>query len=196
MNIAKSTGKPAAELERYFQAGARVLKIHPAADGEGPSSKRYRTLLASAENLKLPVIIHTGCLHSRLLYKNASFGNAELFKPWFKDFPNIQFVLAHMNFHKPNVAMDLACEFQNVFVDTSWQPAETIGEAVRRIGAERVLFGSDWPLLGNNLSVGLQRIEDCLRTGLVTRADAELIRGKNALRLLAHVQNTRSDDGL
>lgn len=184
VNIPKDTAKPSLKLKSFVKQGARVLKIHPASDGDGPECARYLTLLKTATELDIPVIIHTGCIHSNLIYKNPDSGRAELFAPWFKKFPALKFVLAHMNFHEPDVALDLAMEYPNLYVDTSWQPTETIGEAVRRIGSERILFGSDWPLLGENISIGIQRIRDCVETELINQEDARRILGANAIKLL------------
>jgi uncharacterized protein len=182
--VPRDATKPLATLKNLASRGARALKIHPAADGEGPASLRYKKLLKAASDLELPVIIHTGCMHSKLLFKDASQSDAALYAPWFKAYPGTPFILAHMNWHAPHVAMDLANEYPNVYVDTSWQPSEVIGEAVRRMGPERILFGSDWPLVGNNISVGLERIRECVRMGLMTDEDARQILGENARRLL------------
>jgi hypothetical protein len=184
VNIPKDTPRPKMALKNFAKKGARALKIHTAADGEGVDSDRYRDLLATASDLGLFVILHTGCLHSNLVFKNPSLSRAELFAPWFEEFKDLTFILAHMNFHEPQVAMNLVLDYANVHVDTSWQPAETIAEAVRRVGSDRVLFGSDWPLLGNNISVGLDRIRDCVDTGLITEEDSRKILGENAVRLL------------
>lgn len=184
VNIPKDTLRPKTALKSFAKKGARGLKIHTAADGEGVDSKRYRELLATATDLGLFVILHTGCLHSHLVYKKPELASAELFTPWFAEYSDLTFILAHMNFHNPETAMNLVIEHGNVHVDTSWQPAETIGEAVRRVGSDRVMFGSDWPLLGNNISVGLQRIQDCVETGLITVEDSKKILGENAVRVL------------
>ncbi len=184
VNIPKDTARPKMALKNFAKKGARALKIHTAADGEGVDSSRYRDLLATASDLGLFVILHTGCLHSNLIFKNPELSRAELFAPWFEEFRSLTFILAHMNFHEPEIAMNLVSEHANVHVDTSWQPAETIAEAVRRVGADRVLFGSDWPLLGNNISIGLQRIQDCVETRLITAEDSKKILGENAVRIL------------
>ena len=183
VNIPSGTSRPGAVLKKYASRGARALKIHPAADGEGVDSPRYKALLKSAADLGLPVIIHTGCLHTHLLYKDPLQGQAQKFAPWFETYKDLRFILAHMNFHEPNIALDLAEEYPNLFVETSWQPMEMISEAVRRVGAERVLFGSDWPLVGNNIKVGIKRVEDCVASGMMDRAQAELILGENAFKL-------------
>jgi predicted TIM-barrel fold metal-dependent hydrolase len=188
-NIPASEPEPAAKLREYAERGAVALKIHPAADGEGPDSPRYAELLKTAEELGLPVIVHTGCIHTHLLYKDPEQGRAQAFEPWFKAHPELRFVLAHMNFHDPAVAMDLMETYPNVYADTSWQPAEVIGEAVRRVGADRVLFGTDWPIVGDNQSVGLERIRDCVESGLITEEQAGQIRGLNAAKLFKIAAN-------
>lgn len=184
VSIQKGTAKPGQVLKRYVEKGAKALKLHPASDGEGVESPRYRALIRSASDLGLPIILHTGCLHSRLFYKDPSQGHAERFTKWYENYPKTQFILAHMNFHEPNVALDICEEFSNVWVDTSWQPAEVIGEAARRIGPERVLFGSDWPFIGNNITVGRDRVRDCVNTGMLNQDQAKLILGENAIKLL------------
>jgi predicted TIM-barrel fold metal-dependent hydrolase len=181
--VAPQATNPGADLENWVGAGAKGLKIHPSIDGLGPESPHYSELLAAAEGLNIPVIIHTGCLHIPVLYKDGRKARADLYAPWFKRHPSVTFILAHMNWHEPGLAMDLAEEHRNVLVDTSWQPPEIIGEAVRRIGAERVLFGSDWPFVGDNLSVGIHRVRDCVSSGMITDAQAELVLGANAARV-------------
>jgi hypothetical protein len=183
VNVPSGTSRPGGALKSYVAQGAVALKIHPASDGEGVDSPRYKALLKAADDLGLPVILHTGCMHTHLFFKDPEQGQAQRFAPWYETYKNISFVLAHMNFHEPNVALDLVEEYGNVHVETSWQPAEVIGEAVRRVGAERVLFGTDWPFVGNNLNVGLGRIQDCVDTGAMTVAQSRLILGQNAAKL-------------
>jgi predicted TIM-barrel fold metal-dependent hydrolase len=184
VNVARGTDSPGRKLEDYLEQGARALKIHAAADGEGPDSPRYRELLEVARARKLPVILHTGCIHNRLFYKQPDFGRVEAFAPWFEAYAEIPFVLAHMNFHEPQKAIELGELHANVMVDTSWQPPEMIGEAIHRLGARRVLFGSDWPFVGGNLAIGKKRIEEGVASGAYSQEDADLVLGGNAMKLL------------
>lgn len=184
VNVAKKEKHPGRKLREYFRQGAKVLKIHAAADGTGPQTPRYQTLLESASELELPVIIHTGHIENRLFYKDPKQGDAKAFEKWFKNFPNTPFILAHMNFHEPEVAWKLASKYENIFMDTSWQPAESIVEAVRRVGAERVLFGTDWPLVGDNIRIGLDRVREAGKIGSLSHDQLALIYGQNAARLL------------
>jgi predicted TIM-barrel fold metal-dependent hydrolase len=183
VNIPPGTPRAAVELKRFIDKGARALKIHRAADGEPLDSPHYASLLETADERQLPVILHTGCFHSHTFFKNPELGAIEGFLPWFSRYPHVRFILAHMNGHEPRLALDIAEDHANLFVDTSWQPTELIGEAVRRLGAERVLFGSDWPIVGGNMRVGKARIAECVTKGTLKPAEAEFVLGKNAMRL-------------
>lgn len=184
VNIPPGTAKPGQKLRKYVESGARMLKIHAAADGEDRDSPRYSALLKVAAELGLPVVLHTGCIQSRLLFRSPQKGSADYFEPWFRKYPTIRFVLAHMNYHDPGVALDLAERYPSLLVDTSWQPAEVIGEAVRRIGSERVLFGSDWPFAGGNMGLGVARVRQCVDTGMISQEQAHQILGMNSAKLL------------
>jgi uncharacterized protein len=182
--IPAGTPKPAEALRHLALKGARALKLHPSADGEDADSPRYKALLQCASELGLPVILHTGRFQIPYLLKCPEFGDAQRFVTWFEAFPSLRFVLAHMNYSQPQVALDIAEDHANVQVEISWQPVEIIEEAVRRLGAERVFFGTDWPLMGNNLSVGIRRIDACVADGVLDPAQAAQILGLNARKLL------------
>jgi predicted TIM-barrel fold metal-dependent hydrolase len=184
VNIPPGTRSPGKTLQRFLKKGARALKIHLAADGEGTDSARYHALLKVANSAGLPVILHTGCLHSHAIYRSPELSKVEHFVPWFKNYSSIPFVLAHMNFHEPEAAISVAEDFPKLWLDTSWQPPEVVGEAVRRLGSERILFGSDWPYIGHNIAVGKQRLQDGLQSGFLQQKDLENILGNNAARLL------------
>lgn len=184
VNIPPGTSRPGLMLKKFAEKGVKILKIHPAADGEGPDSARYRALLKTAADHGMIVILHTGCLYTHVLFKDPDQGHAERYSGWFEKYPQTQFVLAHMNFHDPHIALDLCEEYPNLFVDTSWQPSEVIGEAVRRIGASRILFASDWPIVGNNFNIAKRRIDESRESGLITAQESELIFGENAVKLL------------
>ena len=164
--------------------GALLLKIHAASDGDDAESQRYRALLDIASDFSVPVILHTGCIQAHLIHRSPSLGEPSRFRSWFADWPRLPFILAHMNMHDPGSALDLGEEFSNIYLDTSWQPAEVVVEAVRRVGSGRVFFGSDWPLIGNNQAVALGRIDQALASGYITQEDAAGIRGENLANLL------------
>lgn len=184
VNIPPGTENPGAALAAYAEAGARGLKIHAAFDGCDIGSSHYSSLLETARDRRLPVILHTGCIHMGFFFKRPEQGHAHLFAPWFENFPEVTFILAHMNFHEPEVALRLMERYPNLYADTSWQSEETIALAANEVGAHRILFASDWPLGGNNIHVSLERIRQCVDRNLISAKDADLILSLNAENIL------------
>ena len=93
---------------------------------------------------KVPVMIHTAWTQfGTRLYHGI---------PMFVDdlaerFPEIPFTLTKMgrgyNFIS-EICLALATKHDNVYLDTVQAPAEHVARAVREIGAERVIYGTDW----------------------------------------------------
>jgi predicted TIM-barrel fold metal-dependent hydrolase len=189
VNIGSDCSDPAEELRSLVKSGARALKIHPSADGERENSKRYLALLEVANELALPVFIHTGCIHLGPFFKDPEAACAGHFESWFERFPNTIFNLAHMNYHDPDQAIDLARRYDNVTVETSWQPGEVMRKALSELGPRKVLFGSDWPIFGANMAVGLERVKSAVLKEGLSSSDGALVMGGNALRILGISSN-------
>jgi predicted TIM-barrel fold metal-dependent hydrolase len=144
--------------------GARGFKIHPNADGLPADHAAYRALFAVADELGKFVILHTGCF-AVLGYKHLRPADAREFAPLFARHPSVRVCLAHMNRDRPDEAWALMREFPQLVTDTSWQPVEAVRRAVDEVGAERVLLGSDWPLLHSDLQGEAVRIVEAALTG-------------------------------
>lgn len=181
----ESWDKTEAEIEAAHVRGARILQVHPASDGIDPDDEFYLHQIAAAAKRGWIILVQTGAPKAHLVYRRPEFSEIERFANWFRKWPKTPFVVARMGFNDPNQAIDLAEEHENVFLETSWQPTETIAEAVRRVGPTRLVFGSDWPILGGNQRVGLRRIRDAVASQMFTEEDAEKILGGNAEKLLA-----------
>jgi predicted TIM-barrel fold metal-dependent hydrolase len=172
-------------IARAHERGARILQLHPAADGIAPSDDAYSAQLDAAAERGWIAIVQTGAPKAHLAYRKPEAAAVRGFEPWFSRWAKTPFVLARMGFSDPGDAMDLAERHPNVRLETSWQPPEIIAESVRRIGAERVLFGSDWPVLGNNQRIGLSRIRDARESQLFSEGDGRRILGADAVALIA-----------
>ena len=99
---------------------------------------------------------------------------------YFEDYPHVRVCLAHMNRDDPDEALSAMRRFESLYTDTSWQTAESIANAIGEVGPERILLGSDWPLLHADLQ------GECAR--LLERAasdrEVETITGPSAARFL------------
>jgi uncharacterized protein len=75
-----------------------------------------------------------------------------------QDFPKLKLILGHMGFAGTDLsAMQLAMRFENVFLETSVGSFISIREAVRRLGARRIIFGSEGPV--HHVGAELKKIE-------------------------------------
>ena len=72
--------------------------------------------------------------------------------------------------------------YPQLFTDTSWQTAETIRGAVEAVGADRLLLGSDWPLLHDDLQLDAVTI---LKRAVGDGRVFDTIAERNAERFLA-----------
>jgi uncharacterized protein len=162
------------QLYRHFHTPP-LIKLHPACHQYPVNGSKYLPIWDYANQTRAAVLVHTwdsdlNC--SPLLLQ--SIGQA---------FKNVRIIVGHsgVTWRGYEQALDVAGDSPNAFLDiTGSQSHRTIIEhCVQRIGAERVLFGSDLPFLDAAVSLGrvlTARIADC---------DKELILRTNFLRILA-----------
>jgi predicted TIM-barrel fold metal-dependent hydrolase len=181
--IDPQTIKSKEDLAAFYNRGVRVFKINPIQSGVPAEAPYYEEFLEYLNQKKSIVILHTGNIYSRL-FKSPDTGDVTHFAPWFERFTDIRFLLAHMNFHEPEKAMYYAEKHKNVYLFTSWQPASVILKATERVQAEKILFASDWPLLGNNIALQKARVLELLEKNELNEDEVKLIFYDNAKRLL------------
>jgi predicted TIM-barrel fold metal-dependent hydrolase len=132
--------------------GARGLKLHPMLGHYFPDDHSLWPLYEYAQKREVPLIFHGG---KSMESPNVQYAHPNRFKEVLKDFPHLQIVVAHLGLDFWDDSVDLAGSFENVSFDTSMAlsghgsaPVLSDQEAlelVRRIGCERVLFGTDFP---------------------------------------------------
>ncbi len=164
------------EVEHLISLGLLGVKIHNdflrIAVDDARMEKIYR-LLADAH---LPILLHTGD-------KRYDFTNPDRMERVLSANPDLTVIGAHFGgWSVWDEASTRLSKFNNLIVDCSSSTAyitpELGRELVRRYGAERVMFGSDFPF--NHPS------EELERTLALSLTDEEyrLILGENAKRLL------------
>lgn len=136
-------------------------KLHPLLDAYHPDDPRVHPLVEALIERDLPVLVHCGHPIFTL--------------PWSIEelavrYPEARIILGHMghgNIIYINGAIDVAERNPNVYLETSGMPMHTkIAEAVRRVGPEKVLFGSDAPF--HEVGVEVRKVQ-------VSGLDAELV---------------------
>ena len=149
----KRSKNPKRDVERLaskWEMGG--MKIHPPhqlfpangyVDGRLPA---LRTIYRTAEQLAMPVMIHTGT--SIFPGARSRFGDPMALDDVAQDFPDLTILMAHGG--RPlwcDTAFYLLRRHPNVVLDISSIPPRRLLEWFPRLEevSEKVLFGSDWP---------------------------------------------------
>ncbi len=180
-NPARTLEKAVTELEmRGLKLYPSYQHFYPNAYQEDSSLRKLRQLYECAENLRLPVMFHTGTSvfpGARLKYSNPLF-----LDDLAVDFPELKIIMAHGG-RGPwfSTAFYLARMHANVFIDISGLPPKNLLNYFPKLESisEKVLFGSDWP---DTLNIGAN-IEAVKHLAISDRAKAQIL-GGNAARIL------------
>jgi predicted TIM-barrel fold metal-dependent hydrolase len=152
------------------------MKFHPSCDRVKMTDERVKPFLEFASQEGLPVMIHCGRWQEMSSYRLALEVAAR--------YTDTDFLLSHMGGDTPELEMGtidgiLKRGLKNVYLGIEGvREYWAVQRAVTELGADRVIFGSDFPLGHPMMYLGLV---DALRVSDPERA---LILGGNVLRLL------------
>lgn len=163
-----------ADVEHIIELGLRGVKLHPDIQGVKIDDRRCYKIYEACEG-RLPVLMHTGD-------NRYEYSNPDNLIPVLKDFPEMTVIGAHFGCYSVwNEGEDKLKGFKNLYVDCSSALAfispEKGRELVRVFGADRVIFGTDFPMW--NFKEELGRFE---KLGL-DEEEKQLILYKNACKL-------------
>jgi predicted TIM-barrel fold metal-dependent hydrolase len=155
VDILQTPADMEAEIENTMGHGARGLKLHPVVNHFSPDDRRMWPAYAKAMEVGFPLLFHSG--QGELAgYDAADYGRPSHFEPLLRSFPKLTVILAHMGNGYLEEAVALAQKYGQVYFDISGiisfigsqggfsSDAHAV-ELIRKIGVNRVLFGSDWP---------------------------------------------------
>ncbi len=175
-----------AEVHRCREQGAVGIKLHPSSQRFNPDGPRLWPLYAEAESLEMPVLSHGGFFP--MDPESSDHSRPRAFARILRAHPRLRFVLAHLGNGYIDESLAMAEEFPNLHFDSSSviegtvEPQQMSDEEavalIRRFGAERILFGSDWPWY--------HPVRDIDRIEALPLSDEEkrLILGDNARRVI------------
>jgi len=177
------------ELERGAAAGARgVGELRPDAQGlELLDDKIMGPFMEEVRRLGLVLLFHTSEPVGHL-YPGKGKVTPEVMYPFICNYPGARMVLAHWGGGLPFYALmpEVARALADVYFDTAATPflyrKEIFPLAARVIGWEKILFGSDFPLMPQS-----RPISEIRSLGLEPAAEA-LVLGENAAKLLYGVR--------
>lgn len=153
------------------ELGCTMLKLMPALYNAPPCGPAALALMDVARELGIAVNIHSGGNNSGPLEIGAVA----------RRYPEVPIIMDHMGYRNDGHHAILAAEDNpNIYLGTtiaSFEPT-FIARAIEAVGAERVIFGSNLPLLYPDLAM------EAIRRGTFGREAERLIFGENLARLL------------
>ena len=125
-----------AEVRRCVEElGFVALKLHPFGHATNPLGKHGSRVFELANRLSLPLMVHTGA--------GLPWAAPSLLRPMAGRYPDLKIVAAHAGGMLAAEAALLAESCPNVDLECSWVGGHLIRNWVRRLGAQRIMFGSD-----------------------------------------------------
>lgn len=173
-------GNPAGELERLVkEMGFRGLKLYPTYDYFYPSEPMMYPIYAKAQELGIPVMMHTGS--STFRGTRIKYGDPLFFDDLAVDFPDLNFLMAHSGrgfwYDK---AFFLSRLHKNLYMEITGLPPKKLLDYFPEFerNADKIVFGTDWPAFEIKANV------EAFRALPLKEETKEKILGGNAARLL------------
>lgn len=178
--------KALAELQRCIRGGVRGIgELRCDTQGFDMSDRAtMEPLLNTAVENNLIFLTHSSepAGHD---YPGKGTITPDVIYRFIQDFPDLRIVCAHWGGGLPFYALmpEVAAALANVYFDTAATPflyRNSIFEHVANIiGAEKILFGSDYPLITQN------RIIEVIKSLILPQEAKDMILGGNAQRILS-----------
>ncbi len=138
------------EVERQLAGGALGLKIVPYAMECSPAGERMAVVWQEADRRGLPVVSQSGGRQP------GDFAHPANFESVLRSYPRCKLIMAHVGMGAEEEVARLAGKYANLYVDTSYwlglvgKPGgyslAAAADLFRRIGIERVIFGTNYPI--------------------------------------------------
>lgn len=164
---------------RFLEERADVvsgLKIHPSIERVKVTDDGWRPFLEWANDRRLPVIVHSGRWQEMASWRFC-LDVAERY-------PEAAIIIAHLGGDLPTLQNECSAEMRTRALPNAYLGTESIREyysiriALDRLGPERILFGSDyplgWPAAYRGVFEGANPSDD----------ERRLVLGENLLRLI------------
>ena len=166
-----------ASLKRH---GIRGVKIHPLYQGFALDDPRLWEIL-DAFGEEFAVITHVGAGGTPEANR---LSNPKMVRDIARQFPGLRLTACHFGGYKLLDDAEEMLAGADIVLETSWPPSlktlrpERVRQLIRKHGAERIVFGSDWPMTSP-----AEEIETIQKLGL-TDTETKLVLGGTLARVL------------
>lgn len=161
------------EVERLISLGLRGIKLHPDFQHFDIDDPRMYPVYEQISG-RLPLLLHVGD-------PTTDYSHPRRVRKILDDFPKLTVVAAHMGGYNVPACAEEYLVGTRAYFDTSnalrYMSAEALTDMIRRHGIERVMFGSDFPLmLTNEAYAGISALR-------LTDEEWDLLLYQNAVRV-------------
>ncbi len=139
------------KLAEDVQKGAKGMKLHPIVQGVPLTSKETFQGVEEFAQYNLPILFHSGHFtypRPKGIPANPTYGAISDAEKLVAAFPNVRFIAGHGGVMSANETIQRLSRYDNVWLDTSTQPAGNIRKLVSAFGSDKVMYASDWPFTG------------------------------------------------
>ncbi len=169
---------PFEELKRAKDAGLKGVKLHPDFQKFEISDPKMDDAYRAMAELDMPVLFHTGD-------KRYNWSNPAHVPVILKRHPKLKVICAHFGAYSQWDEAAECLKGEGVWVDTSSSlyaiSPEEAAQVIRRYGADRVFFGTDYPMWNPS-----EEVQKFLRLPL-TEEEQEMILHRNFETFLAEL---------
>ena len=141
-------------IREYLDMGARGMKLHPEMQMAAPNSPQIINLVKTWQEISggLPVLTHSGFngFEPKAAREKAHIKNYWMLAEALKGSPCI---LGHAGMNSYREAIQIAEKHPHVWLEVSGQPPAHLQEMINRLGSERLLYGTDWPIYPQAISL-------------------------------------------
>ena len=148
----------AEKLKKDIGRGAKGLKLHPVLQNVRLLDERMAIAAEVFWDRGLPVLAHVGIgqyYHDPCPWPvNNQYGDPEDFFEFCDRHPGKDIIGAHMADSAQDI-VDNVKDWSHVYADTSFCSAEAARKAVSAMGAEHILFGTDYPFTHEKYNIAV-----------------------------------------
>ena len=145
--------------------GLQGLKLHPPLQDFFPNDRAVYPIYEKALELDIPVVFHVGTTPFGSLCR-LSQANPILIDDVAVDFPDLRIMLTHLGTLWHNEAFMVVEKNPNVYIDTAAYIYEIkdilTTDLLSRIGADKVIFGTDYPMPYGSQVHRMKDFVDCI----------------------------------
>ena len=162
------------EAEFILNSGLKGVKLHPDTQRFNTDDKRLFEVYDAVQG-RLPLLVHCGD-------KRFDYSHPARLKRVIDNFPKLQVIAAHLGgwslFEEAFAILRYTDCFLDISSCTMFLPPERVSRYIAGYGADRILFGTDFPLWNPKTEV------DSFRKLPLSAEEFDKIAYKNALRIL------------